>query len=243
LPGAQLELLKAVAATGTPVVLLLMSGRPLDLSWAEDHIPAIVAIWHPGTSGGSAVANLVFGQSTPGGKLPFSWPRSVGQIPLIYSHTRSHDPAGQDRRYWEGASDPLFPFGFGLSYGALELSEMRLGSPSVTVGEGVKVEVDVANSGDRPVDEVVQVYVLQKWGTTARPVRELKAFQRARLEPDERRTLLLSLSGETFMHWSSSCKAWASEASDFEVSVGFSSQTKCSMPLSVASRVTITPNN
>ena len=116
LPGRQLELLQAVAATGTPVVLLVMNGRPLDLRWAAEHVPAILDIWYPGTQGGTAVANLLFGDVAPGGKLPFTWPRTVGQVPMVASHTRSHEPENQHARYWDEESTPLFPFGHGLSY-------------------------------------------------------------------------------------------------------------------------------
>ena len=121
LPGRQLELLQAVVATGTPVVLLVMNGRPLDLRWAAEHVPAILDVWYPGTQGGAAVANLLFGDVSPGGKLPFTWPRTVGQVPMIYSHTRSHEPKNQGQRYWDEASTPLFPFGYGLSYGRFAL--------------------------------------------------------------------------------------------------------------------------
>ena len=114
LPGRQLELLQAVVATGTPVVLLVMNGRPLDLGWAAEHVPAILDVWYPGTRGGEAVARLVFGDVAPGGKLPFTWPRSVGQVPMVHSHTRSHEPENQARRYWDVPSTPLYPFGHGL---------------------------------------------------------------------------------------------------------------------------------
>ena len=122
LPGRQLELLRAVVGTGTPVVLLVMNGRPLDLRWAAEHVPAILDIWYPGTQGGAAVANLLFGDVAPGGKLPFTWPRTTGQIPMVYSHTRSHEPENQARRYWDEESTPLFPFGYGLSYTHFEYS-------------------------------------------------------------------------------------------------------------------------
>ena len=123
LPGRQLELLQAVVETGTPVVLLVMNGRPLDLRWAAENVPAILDIWYPGTQGGSAAANLLFGDVSPGGKLPFTWPRTVGQVPMVYSHTRSHEPENQGRRYWDEESTPLFPFGHGLSYGSFELQQ------------------------------------------------------------------------------------------------------------------------
>jgi beta-glucosidase len=120
LPGRQLELVQAVVGTGTPVVLLVMNGRPLDLRWAVEHVPAILDIWYPGTRGGAAVANLLFGDVSPGGKLPFTWPRTVGQVPMVYAHTRSHEPENQPRRYWDESSTPLFPFGHGLSYGRFD---------------------------------------------------------------------------------------------------------------------------
>ncbi len=126
LPGGQLALLQAVVETGTPVVLLIMNGRPLDLRWAAENVPAILDIWYPGTLGGAAVADVLFGDVAPGGKLPFSWPRTVGQVPMIYSHTRSHAPDNQGRRYWDEASTPLFPFGHGLSYSRFEYSDLAL---------------------------------------------------------------------------------------------------------------------
>ena len=126
LPGRQLELIQAVAATGTPVVLLVMNGRPLDLRWAADNIPAILDIWYPGTQGGTAVANLLFGDVSPGGKLPFTWPRTVGQVPMIYAHTRSHEPENQARRYWDEASTPLFPFGYGLTYSRFDYTNLTV---------------------------------------------------------------------------------------------------------------------
>ena len=118
LPGRQLDLLQAVVEAGTPVVLLVMNGRPVDLRWAAQHVPAILDIWYPGTRGGSAVANLLFGDVSPAGRLPFTWPRTVGQLPMVYSYTRSHEPENQERRYWDEESTPLFPFGHGLSYAA-----------------------------------------------------------------------------------------------------------------------------
>ena len=143
LPGRQLELLQAVVATGTPVVLLVMNGRPLDLRWAAEHVPAILDIWYPGTQGGAAVANLLFGDVSPGGKLPFSWPRTVGQVPMIYSHTRSHEPENQERRYWDEASTPLFPFGHGLSYGRFDVRRPdRRPASAIAAGETVTVSVD-----------------------------------------------------------------------------------------------------
>ena len=146
LPGRQLELLQAVVETGTPVVLLIMNGRPLDLRWAVDHVPAILDIWYPGTQGGKAAANLIFGDVSPGGKLPFTWPRSVGQVPIIYSHTISHEPDNQGRRYWDEESTPLFRFGYGLSYGHFEYANLNVDKSTITPEETVTVSVEVTNT-------------------------------------------------------------------------------------------------
>src|SRR4051794_3340190 len=159
LPGRQLELLRAVVETGTSTVLLVMNGRPLDLRWAAENVPAILDIWYPGTQGGAAVANLLFGDVSPGGKLPFSWPRHVGHVPLTYMHTRSHEPENQGRRYWDEPSTPLFPFGYGLSYGRFSYSELTVDRPSVPPGGTVTVSVQVANTSDREATEVVQLYL------------------------------------------------------------------------------------
>ncbi len=178
LPGRQLELLQAVVATGTPVVLLVMNGRPLDLRWADEHVPAILDIWYPGTRGGEAVANLLFGDVSPGGKLPFTWPRTVGQVPMIYSHTRSHDPDNQARRYWNEEGTPLYPFGHGLSYGRFEYVEPhRRRADHHRRRHRHRVGRGDQHRGRRDADEVVQLYIHQRYGSSSRPVRELKGFR------------------------------------------------------------------
>ena len=139
LPGRQLELLQAVVATGTPTVAVVMNGRPLDLRWAAAHVPAILDVWYPGSQGGTAVANLLVGDAVPGGKLPFTWPRTVGQVPMFYAHTVSHEPDNQGRRYWDEESTPLFPFGHGLSYATFSYADLVLGSTSVGLEGSVSV--------------------------------------------------------------------------------------------------------
>ena len=141
LPGRQLELLQAVVATGTPVVLLVMNGRPLDLRWPAANVPAILDIWYPGTQGGTAVANLLFGAVSPGGKLPFSWPRTVGQVPMVYSHTLSHEPENQQRRYWDEESTPLFPFGYGLSYAEFDYANVTVDAATTSPDATITVTV------------------------------------------------------------------------------------------------------
>jgi beta-glucosidase len=220
LPGRQLELLQAVSATGTPVVLLIMNGRPLDLRWAADQVPAILDIWYPGTQGGAAVANLLFGDASPGGKLPFSWPRTVGQIPIIYSHTSSHEPKNQGRRYWDEASTPLFPFGHGLSYGHFEYANLTVANPKITSDATVTVSVEVTNSSDRVADEVVQLYIHQRYGSASRPVRELKGFRRVTLGAGETSALSFPLGPNERRYWSGAVRDWVVEPSTFDVWVG-----------------------
>jgi beta-glucosidase len=220
LPGRQLELLEAVAATGTPVVLVLLSGRPLDLRRAEDSARAILAAWHPGAEGGLAVARLLFGDVAPGGKLPFSWPRSVGQVPLISSRLRSHQPHTSSRRYWEEESTPLYPFGFGLTYGKVEYANLNLNATSIGLDETLEVSVEVHNPSPRAVEEVAQLYLHQRYGSAARPVRELKAFRRVTLEPGETRTLHFQLEAAARRYWSSAHGTSVLDESVFDMWVG-----------------------
>jgi beta-glucosidase len=220
LPGRQLELLQAVVETGTPVILLVMNGRPLDLRWAAQNVPAILDIWYPGTSGGSAVANLLFGDVSPGGKLPFTWPRTVGQVPMVYSHTRSHEPDNQGRRYWDEESTPLFPFGHGLSYASFSYSNLSLDHEAIGPDEALTVSVDVTNTGRREADEVVQLYIHQRYGSASRPVRELKGFQRISLAAGESRTLQFPLGRAELSYWNAAARDWVVDASTFDVWVG-----------------------
>ena len=223
LPGRQLELLQAVVATGTPTVLLVMNGRPLDLRWAAEHIPAILDIWYPGTQGGVAAANLLFGEVSPSGKLPFSWPRTVGHVPLIYSHTRSHEPQNQGRRYWDEPSTPLFPFGYGLSYGRFAYSELTIDHPSIPRHGSVTVSVQVANSSDREAAEVVQLYLHQRHGSASRPARELKGFQRITLPPLASQQVQFTIGPDHRRYWSTTERTWILDHSIFDIWVGGSS--------------------
>jgi beta-glucosidase len=220
LPGRQLELLQAVVGTGTPTVALIMNGRPLDLRWAAEHVPAILDIWYPGTQGGAAVANLIFGDVAPGGKLPFSWPRTVGQVPMIYAHTISHEPVNQAKRYWDEESTPLFPFGHGLTYGSVEHSNLTLDRDSVGVADSITVSVDAANTGDRPAEEVVQLYLHQRHGTASRPVRELKGFRRISLGAGESQTVRFTVGPDERRYWNASVRDWVLDASTFDLYVG-----------------------
>ena len=220
LPGGQLALLQAVVATGTPVVLLIMNGRPLDLRWAAENVPAILDIWYPGTQGGAAVADVLFGDVAPGGKLPFSWPRTVGQVPVIYSHTISHDPGNQGRRYWDEASTPLYPFGYGLSYGRFEYSDLTLDRDQIQAGQTVTVSVTVTNAGRRAGDEVAQLYLRQRYGSASRPSRELKGFQRVTLAAGESRTLRFPLGPGELRYWNAATRDWVIDTTTIDVFAG-----------------------
>ncbi len=233
LPGRQLDLLQAVAATGTPIVLLVMNGRPLDLRWAADNVPAILNIWYPGTQGGTAVANLLFGDVSPAGRLPFTWPRTVGQVPIVYSHTRSHEPENQHRRYWDEESTPLFPFGHGLGYSRFDYAEPTVDRDSIGAGETVTVSVDVTNVGPRDADEVVQLYLHQRHGSASRPARELKGFERIALDAGETRTVRFALGPAELRHWNAAARDWVIDASTFDVWLGGSSTAGRSTTFSV----------
>jgi beta-glucosidase len=219
LPEGQQRLLDAVVATGKPVVLLLMNGRPLDLRGASK-VPAILDVWYPGTQGGAAVANLLFGSAVPGGKLPFSWLRDVGQVPTIYGRQTTQAPAAAGKRYFDDESTPLFPFGFGLSYTTFAYDNLKLDRTTAAAGDTVKVSVDVKNTGSRAGDEVVQLYMHQRYGSASRPVRELKGFERVTLAPGELKTVTFSLGPDQRRYWSAATKGWVNEASKFDVWVG-----------------------
>ena len=209
LPGAQQALLDAVAATGTPVVVVLLAGRPLELGPVLDRANALLYAWHPGTMGGPAVAELLTGMAVPSGKLPVSMPRAVGQMPLYYAHHNTGRPAPEGARvlptgtpldpegftstYLDVDHRPLFPFGFGLSYTTFAYRDLRLSARTIGLPDTLTVSVTVANTGAREGDEVVQFYVRDLVGSLARPVKELKDFQRIRLAPGEARELTFTL--------------------------------------------------
>lgn len=220
LPGRQLELLQAVVVTGTPVVLLVMNGRPLDLRWAAEHVPAILDIWYPGSQAGAAVANLLLGDVSPGGKLPFTWPRTVGQVPMIYAHTTSHEPQNQRTRYWDEEGAPLFAFGFGLSYARFGYSDLVLDRHSLPVGESLTASVTVTNTADRDGDEVVQLYLHQRSGSASRPVRELKGFRRIHLAAGASHSVEFTIGPAELRYWSASVQDFVLEASTFDLWLG-----------------------
>ena len=220
LPGRQLELLQAVKATGKPVVLLLMNGRPLDISWAAENVPAILDIWYPGSEGGNAAADLLFGDANPGGKLPVTWMRHVGQVPIYYSHNLTQNPSQQDKRYWNEKVVPLYPFGYGLSYTTFAVSNLKLSQPEIKVGAAIDVSVEVKNTGNRAGDEVVQLYIHQRAGGASRPIRELKGFERVTLAPGESKIVRFKLGPQELRYWNAAVRDWVQDAESFDVWVG-----------------------
>ncbi|HEX7855053.1 MAG TPA: beta-glucosidase BglX [Sphingobium sp.] len=232
LPGRQQELLDAVVATGKPVVVVLMSGRPLNLK--ESKAAAVLEVWYPGSQGGAAVANLLTGDAVPGGKLPFTWPRNVGQVPMIYARLNSHDPRRADKRYWNEPGDPAYPFGYGLSYATFTYSNVKVDRPNIALNTGLTVTADVSNTGSFRADAVAQLYLHQKIGTSARPVRELKGFQRVTLRPGETRTLRFAIQPDHLRYWSAVTRDWVQDASTFDVAVGGDSTAPFSATFTVA---------
>jgi beta-glucosidase len=224
LPGRQEELLRAVAATGKPVVLLLLQGRPASINFAAEHVPAILEGWYLGQAAGVAFADVLFGDANPGGKLPITFPRSVGQLPAYYYHKPS-----ARRGYLFACKEPLFAFGHGLSYTSFAFENLRLNPASLSEaslrsGQTVLLEVDVTNTGSRPGDEVVQFYVRDLLSSRlTRPVKLLKGFQRITLQPGETRTVSFSI-GRQQLEYQDETGQRVVEPGAFELMVGSSSQ-------------------
>jgi len=193
LPGVQEHLLEAVAATGTPIVLVLMNGHPLILEWAADHVPAIVETWFLGVEAGNAIADVLFGDANPSGKLPVTIPHSLGQIPLYYNHRNTGRPHEANNKYTSKYLDvpvtPRYTFGFGLTYTTFAFSNLKLSTARARASDTVTATVTVANTGSREGTEVVQLYVRDEVASVGRPVRELKGFQRVTLKPAESRAV------------------------------------------------------
>jgi beta-glucosidase len=185
-------------------------------------VPAILDIWYPGTQGGAAVADLLLGAASPSGKLPFTWPRTAGQIPMVYSHTRSHEPDNQGRRYWDEQSTPLFPFGHGLSYATFTYGDLTIGQSGGTV----EVEVTVTNDSDREAAEVVQLYLHQRHGSASRPVRELKGFERVVIAARGSRRVRFEIGPDQRRYWHPEARDWVLDAAVFDVWVGGSSRAE-----------------
>jgi beta-glucosidase len=226
LPGRQLDLIKAVQATGKPVVVVLMNGRPLAIDWVAGNVPAILETWFAGTQGGNAIADVLFGDVNPGGKLPVTFPRNVGQVPIYYNHKNTGRPPDPKNKYTSKYLDapwtPLFPFGYGLSYTQFRLSDLRLGAERITPAGGLTVSIEVENIGKRAGDEVVQLYIRDLAASVTRPVKELKGFQRITLRSGEKRRVEFTLTPEHLGFWNRENR-FVVEPGMFKVMVGSNS--------------------
>ncbi len=201
LPGAQIQLVNEIAGTGKPLIEVILAGRPLTFHGVADKAAAVLYLWHPGTMGGPALVDLLFGEAVPSGKLPVTFPRTVGQVPIYYSHMNTGrpassaelgipmgtpvDPKGFTSKYLDVDFTPEYPFGFGLSYTRFEYSNLRLSSSKMRLGEKLTVSAEIANKGDFAAEEIVQLYVRDLVSSVTRPVRELKGFRRVRLKPGQ----------------------------------------------------------
>src|SRR5438477_8505976 len=225
LPGVQPRLLEAIYATGTPIVLVLMNGRPLTIPWAAEHVPAIVESWFLGVETGPALAAVLFGDVSPSGKLPATFPRAVGQIPLYYNHKNTGRPTGSEKytsKYIDLPVTPLFPFGHGLSYPTFSYSDLRLSAPRITPTGTLRASVSVTNTGSHEGAEVAQLYVHDEVASVTRPVRTLAGFRRVSLKPGEARPVDFQLTSKELGLYNKDMK-FVVEPGKFRVFVGGSS--------------------
>ncbi|OXG03095.1 beta-glucosidase [Flavobacterium araucananum] len=228
LPGVQEELVKAIQATGKPVVVLVNAGRPLIFNWTADNVPAIVYTWWLGTEAGNAIANVLFGDYNPSGKLPMTFPREVGQVPIYYNHFSTGRPAkDEDAKNYVSAyidlkNSPKFPFGYGLSYTKFNYSDLKLSTPKMKNNETIKVSFQLSNVGKVAGEEVVQLYLKDKFGSVVRPVLELRDFQKVKLNAGESKTIEFTIDKEKLSFYNNKLE-WTAEAGDFEVMIGASS--------------------
>lgn len=228
LPGVQQELLEAIYNVNSNVILVLNNGRPLAFPWAAKNIPAIVEAWHLGTQSGNAIAQIVYGDYNPSGKLPITFPRNVGQIPIYYNTKNTGRPTMNEKdivfwsHYMDSENTPLYPFGYGLSYSKFEYSNLTLSANSFRKNGKITATVTVKNTGKYTGKEVVQCYIRDLVGSTTRPVKELKGFEMIELQPNESKTVSFNIEESTIAFYTANGK-WEAEYGDFEVFIGTNS--------------------
>jgi beta-glucosidase len=227
LPGRQLDLVKAIHETGKPTIVVLVNGRPPTIGWIVEKVPAILESWMGGTQAGNAIADILFGDVNPGGKLPVTFPRTVGQVPIYYNHMNTGRPPEANNRYTSKYLDvpwtPLFPFGYGLSYTQFKITNLQLSNQSIRANGKLTVSVEVANVGKRTGDEVVQLYIRDVAASMTRPVKELKGFQRVTLQPGEKRRVEFVLTREQLGFWNREMR-FVVEPGEFKIMVGPNSE-------------------
>jgi beta-glucosidase len=230
IPQVQKDLLNALLKTGKPVVLVLFTGRPLAIDEEHKNVPAILNVWFPGSEAGLAISDVLFGDVNPSGKLTATFPQNVGQIPIFYNHKNTGRPLGNKEgkfekfrsNYLDVRNEPLYPFGYGLSYTTFEYSNLKLNSNQLNSEGTIDVSVEVSNSGDYDGKEVVQLYIRDLVGSVTRPVKELKGFQKVEIKKGETKTITFKLTVEDLKFYNYNLD-FVAEPGDFEVFVGTNS--------------------
>lgn len=228
LPGNQRELLKELKKTGKPIVLILFNGRPLDLSWEAENVDAIVEAWYPGTMAGLGVADILSGDYNPSAKLVMTFPRNIGQVPIFYNHKNTGRPFNKDQpadyrsSYIDVENSPLYPFGHGLSYTSFEYNNARISANTMSLGSSLNVSVDVKNTGNYDGEEIVQLYIHDKYASVTRPVKELKGFEKISLQKGESKTVEFTIDEEKLKMFDVNMN-WTTEPGEFDVWIAKSS--------------------
>jgi beta-glucosidase len=230
IPKVQQRLLEALLKTGKPVVLVLFTGRPLAIKWENDKTPAILNVWFGGSEAGHAIADVLFGEVNPSGKLSTTWPQNVGQVPLYYNHKNTGRPLAEGAwfqkfrsNYLDVSNDPVYPFGYGLSYTHFTYGDLTLSTKSPKGDQKLTASVTVTNDGQKEGKEVVQLYIRDLVGSITRPVKELKGFQKIALGPGETKTVTFTISTEDLKFYNSDLKYdW--EPGEFDIMVGGNSR-------------------
>ncbi|WP_262710392.1 glycoside hydrolase family 3 C-terminal domain-containing protein [Mangrovivirga cuniculi] len=245
LPGVQEELILKLAELNKPVILVLMAGRPINITDYIDDLDAVLMMWHPGTMGGAALKEILYGTSEPTGRLPVSWPKAAGQLPYFYNHKSTGRPANPDKfvsmeeipigawqsslgnesHYLDLGFDPLFPFGFGLTYGDIEYGAISISDSEISKDEGFTISIDITNTGNRNTSEVVQLYAHDKFGRITRPVRELKRFKKIQLNPGEGQRVEFNLNYRDFQYYDNEGKL-SLEPGEIDLYIGANSDTQ-----------------
>jgi beta-glucosidase len=226
----QKDLLKALLKTGKPVVLVLFTGRPLTIKWENDNVPAILNVWFGGSEAGYAVADVLFGDVNPSGKLTTTWPQNVGQVPLYYNYKMTGRPLPEGKwfqkfrsNYLDVSNDPAYPFGYGLSYTSFSYSDIKLSSSSLKGNQTLTASVTVTNTGSKDGKEVIQLYMRDVIGTNSRPVKELKGFQKIELKTGESKTVSFNITTADLKYYNTDLKYdW--EPGEFHIMIGGNSK-------------------
>lgn len=238
LPGRQMELIQAIHSLGKPYVIVLMNGRPLTINWLAENSPAILETWFAGTQAGSAIADVLFGDVNPGGKLPVTFPRTLGQVPIYYNQKSTGRPPTDQKytsKYLDVPVTPLYPFGYGLSYTKFKFADIRLSAKSISPDGRLTVTVEVENTGKRAGDEVAQLYIRDHASSVTRPVKELKGFERITLQPGEKRRVQFTLTPEHLGFYNRDLR-FVVEPGEFKVFVGPDSENLLAETFEVAAR-------